>query len=59
MAICCNIFAMECWISVSYLTRTLLIVQLKLTPYDGAGAISKNTSYRHRVYRLQTIQTGK
>ena len=31
---------MECWISVSYLKGTLLIVQLKLMPYDGAGAIS-------------------
>ena len=31
---------MECWISVSYFTGTPLIVQLKLTPYDGAGAFS-------------------
>ena len=44
VAVCCNIFAMECWISVSYFTGTLLIVELKLTPYDGAGAFTLYSS---------------
>ena len=52
MAICGNIFAMECWISVSYFTGTLLIVKLKLTPYDGAGAISLYSSFKAQSVQI-------
>ena len=52
MAVCCNMLAMECWISVSYFTRTLSIVQLKLTPYDGAGAISLYSSFKAQSVQI-------